>query len=170
MNRLKLILLFFCAFIFKINAQTNERQLIISKDSIVKSSYKNYDEIQFRDSSGFLHSGTIFMPNDSQFYFINYFKEKKGKTYNLSDIYSIDVFEYSSSGAPPPKRKGRFYLSPLAVIGIIIFTSYIGIVYLIVREIHLTKKEGPQHSKYYQVEKKLVTLKHVKAQIVISGT
>lgn len=153
-KRVLLILLFFVTAV-SLNAQSN-RRLNIKKDSVLYKSYENYEELSFTDSAGILHEGKLFMPNDSEFYFINYFKEKRGKTYKLNDIAEIAV-EYYPDGTPK-KRKGRYYLSAGAVVVILLFTSYIGAVYLIGREIYLTIKEGPGHSYNPYKHKRIIRL------------
>lgn len=126
------------------------RQMLIYSDSNLLKTVKSYEEFTFTDTGGKVVDGKIYIKNDSQFYFLNYFNEPKSRMYNINEIKGIHAYVYNE-GYVPAKSKGsesgqRYFLSTGAVIAILIFTSYIGAVYLIVREIVLVSRYGHGHS------------------------
>ncbi len=112
-------------------AQNNTRSLKVWKDSTLVRSVKNYDKFSFRDSSGKQHSGKIALLNDSQFYFVNYFYERIGRTFHTNEVYALYF---------PGKRWRK--ISTVEVILISLFLPG-GVYYLIIREVvrQFSKKE-----------------------------
>lgn len=151
----------------ELKGQSN-RVLKISKDSVLYSTYSNYDNFSFKDSSGYLHEGKLFMPNDSEFYFLNYFGEKTGRTYQVGDIAEVDVVSYPIG--TQKKKKGRVYLSAGMVILILVVTNYVGAIYLIGREISLLIREGPGHSYNPYKHKRIIKLLNPSVQISSNAT
>lgn len=145
--------------------QSSGRTLYLYSDTRLKDSCKNYEEFEFQDSAGNDHTGRLFMPNDSQFYFLNKFNERKSKTYSISEIYAIRVFEFTKPNAPV-HAKHRTYLHAGHVILIIGLGSYIGAAYLLIREAVLLMREGPKHNKNPKYYGHWVKYKDVKVKIV----
>lgn len=144
-----------------------ERVLTISKDTTVHLKVRNYENITFYDSSGNIHRGKIFIPNDSQFYFLNYYKERNSKVYNLNEIHAIDFMVEVN---PSSKRKGRIYLSTEQVVALIIVTAGIMAPILLVREIYLSIKLGPGHARVNYTGRDNKRVNGVSAKIVSSST
>lgn len=165
MNKLITALTILLCFVGRLQAQSTNRGIIIMQDSTKKLTIKNYEKFSFRDSTGYEYSGTIFIPNDSQFYFIDYFKEKKGRTFHIREIKSV---EYLDIGYDDNKKHQKMYLGAIPVILIAVFVPYVGVPYLIIRELYLYTKYGPGHAynpRKHPVYKKLknpnVTIIHL---------
>lgn len=150
MTRLFLILL----LLYSSNAVAQKRtirQMSIYSDSSLLKTVKNYEEFTFTDTGGKVLDGKIYIKNDSQFYFLNYFNEPKTRLYHINEIKGIQAYVYNE-GYVPATSKGsgsgqRYFLSTGAVLGILLVTSYVGAVFLIVREVILVSKYGYGHSK-----------------------
>jgi hypothetical protein len=61
---------------------------IESTNGLAKIVYQN-QKISFKDSQGNIVSGKIYIYNDSQFCFINFFNEAESDTIHIKDIYSV---------------------------------------------------------------------------------
>ena len=163
MNKFILAFTILLSFGWRLHAQEPSRVLVISQDSTEKLRIKSYEKFAFRDSSGYEIEGTIFIPNDSQFYFIDYFKEKKGRTYHISEIKSVNYLDMDNSGS---QKRQKVYLGAIPVILIVVLVPYVGSLYLIVREIYLYSKYGPGHAYNPRKHKVIKTLKNPQVKIL----
>lgn len=122
-------------------AKDSTYQMVIYKGETIIKTLKNYDKFDFDDTSGIQRSGRIKMINDSQFYFVDYFYERKSRDFHINEIDELlGTYNLNKSG------KKRMYISAPAAILISLFVP-LGFYYLVFREIYLTINEGPGHSK-----------------------
>lgn len=131
-------------------AQKAKRELLFMEDSNVIKTIKDYEEFSFIDTGGRTINGKVFLKNDSQFYFLNYFNEQKGPVHHLNEIKGTYVNQTMLSGSNNANNsKGRgqkTFISPGAVAAILILTGgYAGPI-LLIRELVLYYKYGPGHS------------------------
>lgn len=126
---------------FELSAKDSTYQMVIYRGETVISTFKNFDKFDFDDTSGNQKSGRIKMINDSQFYFVNYFYERGSRTYHLNEIKElVGINRMNKTGGK------RMYISAPTAILVALFVPF-GAYYLLFREIYLTIKEGPGHSK-----------------------
>lgn len=126
--------------------------LQILEDSVPIRTFKNYSKIEIGLKSGEELYGRFKFINDSQLCRVNYFYESLKDTVNLRDIKSINHLAYTLQ---PRERSGqKTYLGTGAVVAILVFTGYIGMIYLIVREIILVNKYGSGHRQNRLLEPK----------------
>ncbi len=131
-------------------AQKARRELLFMEDSNVIKTIKDYEEFSFIDTGGRTINGKVFLKNDSQFYFLNYFNEQKGPIHHLNEIKGTYVNQTVLSGSNNinnSKGRGqRTFLSPGSVAAIMLLTAgYAGPI-LLIRELILYYKYGPGHS------------------------
>ena len=145
---IKNITLFLALFIgFSAVAQKAKRELLFMEDSAVVKSIKDYEEFSYTDTAGKTVSGKVFLKNDSQFYYLNYFNEQKGPIHHLNEIKGTYVNVYRIESGGSGKTTGqKHFLSPGAVAAILLITGgYAGPI-LLVREAILFYKYGQGHS------------------------
>lgn len=152
---------------WRLHAQEPSRILVISQDSTEKLRIKSYEKFQFRDSAGNEFEGTIFIPNDSQFYFIDYFKEKKGRSFHIHEIKSVEYLEFPVGNN---QKRQKVYLGAIPVILILVFVPYVGPLFLIFREIYLYSKYGPGHAYNPRKHKVIRILSNPKVEILNPST
>ncbi|HEY1047780.1 MAG TPA: hypothetical protein VGF79_15170 [Bacteroidia bacterium] len=136
-----IVFVFLSLISYDLSAKDSTYQMVIYRGENIISTLKNYDKFDFDDTSGNQISGRIKMINDSQFYFVNYFYERRSRDYHLNEIKNlVGINQMNKSG------KKRMYISAPTAILVALFVPF-GAYYLLFREIYLTIKEGPGHSK-----------------------
>ncbi len=134
-------------FGFSVMAQKAKRELLFMEDSAIIKTIKDYEEFSFTDTGGRVISGKVFLKNDSQFYFLNYFNEQKGPIHHLNEIKGTYVNLTMLSGGNERRGSGqKYFLSPGAVAAIYILSGGFAAPILIIREIILYYRFGPGHS------------------------
>lgn len=139
----------------QLNAQKRVmKKLLIYSDTTLIKSVENYEEFTFTDTGNHLISGKIFIKNDSQFLFVNYFNEPNSRTYNFNEIKGVDALVYPESSNKVLESKSgngqKYFISPGTAVAIVFLSGPFGLTYLIVREIILVSKYGIGHSKFQQ--------------------
>lgn len=131
-------------------SQKAKRELLFIEDSNIIKTIKDYEEFSFIDTGGRTINGKVFLKNDSQFYFLNYFNEQKGPIHHLNEIGGTYVNLTTSSGNKQlsnGKSSGqKYFLSPAAVAAIYVLSGGFAAPILIIRELILYVKYGPGHS------------------------
>jgi len=150
-SMIKHITLFLALIIgFSAVAQKAKRELLFMEDSAVIKTIKDYEEFSYTDTGGRTVSGKVFLKNDSQFYYLNYFNEQKGPIHHINEIKGTYVNVTMLSGGNNfnnGKSSGqKHFLSPGSVAAILILTGgYAGPI-LLVRELILFYIYGQGHS------------------------
>ncbi len=120
------------------------------EDSNVIKTIRDYEEFSFIDTGGRTINGKVFLKNDSQFYFLNYFNEQKGPIHHLNEIKGTYVNQTMLSGSnnlSNGKASGqKYFLSPAAVAAIYVLSGGFAVPILLIRELVLYYKYGPGHS------------------------
>ncbi|MFM6984797.1 MAG: hypothetical protein ACKOXF_11740 [Chitinophagaceae bacterium] len=128
-------------------AQKARRQMLLMEDSNVIKTVKDYQDFSFTDTGGRVISGKVFLKNDSQFYYLNYFNEQKGPVHNINEIKGTYVNVYGPESGGNGKATGqRTFLSPGSVFLIMALTAGYAAPILLIREAILFYKYGQGHS------------------------
>lgn len=127
-------------------AQKAKREMLIKEDSTVIKTVKDYEDFSYTDTAGRVNSGKVFLKNDSQFYYLNYFNEQKGPIHNINEIKGTYV-NLTSTGVSNRKRSGqKYFLSPGAVAAIYFLSGGLAVPFLLIRELVLYYRYGQGHS------------------------
>ncbi len=155
-------------------AQKAKREMLIKEDSTVIKTVKDYEDFSYTDTAGRVNSGKVFLKNDSQFYYLNYFNEQKGPIHNINEIKGTYVNVYGVENGGSGKATGqKYFLSPGSVFLILALTAgYAGPI-LLVREAILFYKYGQGHSLRREKYTTTITFKtklNIKIQRINSGS
>ncbi len=135
MTRLLPIILFFACLmpVAELSAQNSKPYIYIECGNGLQKKIHSYKKINFIDSQGQVQKGKIYIYNDSQFCFINYFNEVSSDTIHINQINQIYL-----------KANNNYALPVLAAIGLLT-VPYITIPVLIVR--YFVNRNRPHSAK-----------------------
>lgn len=145
-SMIKYLIILLCLFSsVSASAQKARRELLFMEDSNVIKTVKDYQDFSFTDTGGRSISGKVFLKNDSQFYYLNYFNEQKGPIHNINEIKGTYVNVYGPERGGNPTGQ-RTFLSPGSVFLIMALTAGYAAPILLIREAILFYKYGQGHS------------------------
>jgi hypothetical protein len=140
--------------------QTN-RYLEIEHENGYNAKYKNGEKISFKDTFSNLKSGKLYIINDSEFVFLNYFNESTNDTFKTKSIGSMKI-DMSNMALGGEKRNKRFI--PLgAIIVCAFFVPAASIVFLILNSTHPRNKniDSNKYSTWIDAKDLTISIKKV---------
>lgn len=141
----KIIIVFFFLLNNSVIAQTKRFLEVEYNNS--SGSYYIGEKFTFKDTNGNLKSGKLYIINDSQFVFLNYFNETSGDTFNAKSIGSMKMTK-STSNASDNIRTRRFI--PLgAIIACAFIVPYVSVTFLVLNSTHPRGKSNAKSSNSY---------------------